>query len=66
MHQGMNTHAANRNSEPKATPEIINCGRRNPVELESIPCSVNAWWWKRYQKVKHERVPVSSFKLQHG
>ena len=42
MHQAMNTPmTGNRNGEPKAIPEITNSGRRNPVELESIPYSVS-------------------------
>ena len=42
VQQAMNAYmTGSRNSEPKATPEITNCGRRNPVELESIPYSVS-------------------------
>ena len=46
MHAAMTAHVTThmtgiRNSKPTATPEITNCGRRNPVELESIPYSVS-------------------------
>ena len=42
VHQAMNAYmTGNRISKPTATPEITNCGRRNPVELESIPFSVS-------------------------
>ena len=41
MHQATQYMTANRNIEPKATPEIANSVRHNPVELESIPYSVS-------------------------